>query len=371
MTEMKTEKGIKLICIAMLAMLILSAVNIILIFAVIPGLMASVSIRSVDSFYRATGTLFVINSLLCLAILGLLVVKIFGIAMVYLGRAEFGSEHDRKASIGGILIIVGFVIGQISTTSGLGAILFALGMVFLIMTIAREEHRRLLWIGFGFTVALSLLSQFLVLYQMFIFRYFISLTYLIIIQVGSLIGSALTLLAYHGTYRGIKEGAIAPVTGPWEQHAPPIQKGKAVPEKTVEVTREDECGDLAVYLSNTLGISKRHASALQEAGYGSIHSLRSLTAKDLISIRGVNPTVARKIVGRLREMKGDEMVAHFSNTFGIDMEAARAVYEAGYRTMQDLEFATIDELILMDGINPTVARKVVRKIEMESGLVAY
>jgi len=376
MTELKTEKGIRFICIAMFISLALSLIGTMVYLLIFPSLM-SVALSSglaspiTGNIPTAFGALIIFSSILCLTGLGLLVLEIFGIVFVYNGRAEFGIEHDKKVSTGCVMLIVGFVLTFIPFVGVVGSILFGLGMVYLIVDIAREEHRRMLWIGFGITVGITIISQSLIIYQMTLLRIVFSLTLLILLELAELIGALFTLLAFHGTYRGIKEGIIAPVTGPVEELTPPIQERKAVPEKTVEVTGEDESGDLATYLSNTLGISKHHASALQEAGYGSIDSLIFVTAKDLISIQGVNPTVARKIVGRLKEMKGDEIIVHFSKTFGITMEAARAVYQAGYRTMQDLEFATIDELILMDGINPTVARKVVRKIDMASGLQAY
>ena len=376
MTELKTEKGLRFICIAMFISLVLSLIGTMVYLLIFPSLMSAAlsggfTSPSTSSFSNVFGALIVFSSILCLAGLGLLVLEIIGIVFVYNGREEFGPEHDSKVSTGCILLIVGFVLNFIPFAGVFGTIIFALGMVYLIVEIAREEHRRMLWIGFGFSVVVSVISQSLVMYQMISLRMVFSLTSLVLIELAETIGVIFTLLAFYGTYRAVNEGVIAPVTGPVEQHAPSIQERKAVMEKTIEMTGEAERGDMAAYLMNTLGISKGHASALQEAGYGSIVSLRLLTVEDLISIEGVNPTVARKIVGRLREIKENEMIIHFSNTFGIDMKAARAVYEAGYRTMQDLEFATIDELILMDGINPTVARKVVRKIDTDSGLAAY
>ena len=375
MTELKTEKGIKFITIALFASLVLSLISTIVYLTDFPSLVSAVLSSSytsmgVDNFYNVMGIFLVISSLLCLVGLGLLIVKVIGIVTVYMGRSEFGQEHDKKVSTGCIMIIVGFVVGFVPMVGALSGIAFALGMVYLIVSIALEEHRRLLWAGFGFTLGLAIISQGLMFYQMFTFRMIFSLTYVLLIEVGSLIGGTLILLAFYGTYRGIKEGAIAPVTGTGELHVATIPEEKAVPERVHEAAG-DERGDIIADLSKTLGISMYHAGILNKAGYQSIDELRSATMKDMISLRGVNPTVARKIVKRMKGIRDDEIVTHFSKTFGITMEAARAVYEAGYRTMQDLEFATVDELILMDGINPTVARKVVRKIETDSGLQAY
>ena len=48
------------------------------------------------------------------------------------------------------------------------------------------------------------------------------------------------------------------------------------------------------------------------------------------------------------------------NTLSIDMHTARVLHQNGYKKPADLEGATVDDIITIEGINPTRARQILQ-----------
>lgn len=58
----------------------------------------------------------------------------------------------------------------------------------------------------------------------------------------------------------------------------------------------------------------------------------------------------------------DEVVKKYSEFFGIDEERAMALYDAGYKQLSDFDDAIAEDLIIVEKINPTIAREIVKKV---------
>ena len=59
----------------------------------------------------------------------------------------------------------------------------------------------------------------------------------------------------------------------------------------------------------------------------------------------------------------EHMTDIYRTVLKLDSDRALALYRAGYTRLDDLEGVGVDALIKVDGINPTIARKIVRSVE--------
>lgn len=58
----------------------------------------------------------------------------------------------------------------------------------------------------------------------------------------------------------------------------------------------------------------------------------------------------------------DEIVKKFSEFFELDEERALALYQAGYKRLEDFKDAIVEDIIMVEKINPTIARTIINKI---------
>ena len=57
-----------------------------------------------------------------------------------------------------------------------------------------------------------------------------------------------------------------------------------------------------------------------------------------------------------------ETVEKYMELFEINQERASELYDAGYKRLEDFQDAIVEDLILVDKINPTIARSIINKI---------
>ena len=76
---------------------------------------------------------------------------------------------------------------------------------------------------------------------------------------------------------------------------------------------------------------------------------------DIIVEKEPEQLPARKEIGR------DETVLQFMFDFDISEERAQAIYDMGYRNKAEFKDAIPKDLIMIKGINPTIAKKIVEK----------
>jgi hypothetical protein len=60
--------------------------------------------------------------------------------------------------------------------------------------------------------------------------------------------------------------------------------------------------------------------------------------------------------------KSDSTIESFMKIFDIDKKRASLLFNNGYTSMDDLKGATVEDLTSIEGMSPTVARKIVSKI---------
>ena len=218
MTALKTEMGIKFIVIAY----IMNSVYLIATY-------------TEKWFFRSDQNFFlVIMGLLCLLPFGVLIFQIVGLVKIYQGRREFNKEHTQKVKTGMILIIVGLCVSSLSFLGlideiffwlgTIGSTIYGLGFVFLIIKIVQAKHRTLLGAGFGASICASMITFSIIIIDN------VSLERIGFLGgVAAVIGSIMTLIAYIGTYKGIKDGMIQP--GFLPTMTPPPKYGGLQPDQ--------------------------------------------------------------------------------------------------------------------------------------------
>ncbi len=76
---------------------------------------------------------------------------------------------------------------------------------------------------------------------------------------------------------------------------------------------------------------------------------------------GIGPELA--LTRSDEEVLGEsQMVQTYMREFNIPREKAQSIYDAGYRRMGDLYEAIPEDLMMVKGINPTLARKIISTV---------
>lgn len=63
------------------------------------------------------------------------------------------------------------------------------------------------------------------------------------------------------------------------------------------------------------------------------------------------------------DMPGNGTIQTFMSEFSIDQEKARSLIDSGYMRMGDFHEAIPEDLMLVNGINPTIARRIVKRMD--------
>jgi hypothetical protein len=160
--------------------------------------------------------------------MALLVVEIIGLVQVYQGKDEFGKRHSANVRYGLILIVVSFVLTFVMAFAGgmmsfngailvqaslnhVAAVFMVLGSVYLILAIAQERARLMLWSGFWLQCSVLLVYFLLaLLLSIGATGTMVVISAYVMVGILSLLSASLMVLAYYGTYKGIKEGTIRP-----------------------------------------------------------------------------------------------------------------------------------------------------------------
>jgi ERCC4-type nuclease len=61
--------------------------------------------------------------------------------------------------------------------------------------------------------------------------------------------------------------------------------------------------------------------------------------------------------------KQDKALSQFTQVLGMERTRARKIYNAGYKSIDDLKNVTVEELIQIDDINPTLAKRIMQRID--------
>ena len=238
MTQSKTFQGIKFIMIALLLDLVMGVFGIITAISSFVGSEMGMgsgggimgSTPDTEAMMANLGLLCLVLLLTGLAFLGWLTLMIVGLVKIYQGRHEFDQEHSKKVKTGMILLIIGLALTFVVGLAGI--ICVSLGLIFLINRIAQPKHRTMLWVGFVF-ICFSAFLGLLNLIMIFVFWDNAAVLggFSLSIALFDMMGVSITLMAYNGTYKGIKEGIIQPVMMPTYMMPPPGYGGSLPPDQ--------------------------------------------------------------------------------------------------------------------------------------------
>jgi len=70
----------------------------------------------------------------------------------------------------------------------------------------------------------------------------------------------------------------------------------------------------------------------------------------------------RSSTKKARHQEYGKAVEQFMKAFSIDKQRASILYSGGYTSLHDFEKATVGDIASLDGISPTMARKIVSKM---------
>ncbi len=256
MVETRTGKGIWLLHRSMMGEFIVTLFSQLTLFALL--------YLSIDSDGEETGLGGINLGILCLIGIILLTIsaifvtaQIMGIVKLYRGRYEFGCRHRKNMLVGLTLYGIGWLIVSFAlfvpwVFSLAGVMVIHLSYVFFIVSVAKTKQRRMLWIGFAMRVASPILL--IVGWIFILWTWTVSLGSELeaqpVVMVGvtvtalalGLAGFVVTVMAYGGTCKAIRDGSIEPSFEepggtPYGHHAhyqahyypPSVRKDPAIP----------------------------------------------------------------------------------------------------------------------------------------------
>jgi len=272
----------------------------------------------------------------------LALIMIYGSYQIYEESKNFGDEQNEKAKWGLILVVffgitvlarlvgsggLGFVI-----LSHMGLVSMAVGLLLLIYHLASENDLLKLKIGAGIMCSLAFLSLFISPFS--VFGTFVLVTFLCG-YILMIVGYAFTLKKLEAEYPSVAkpEKPVEKVKGEPEVTAEkPPEKLEIIAEEKPESAGKETELDLKAYDIPELELKDRSRISLEER---------------------VETILEEKVDKQLG------VVDEFSEKFGISGYHAQLLRDADYRKIEDLKDATREDLMMVKGINPTVARKII------------
>ena len=79
--------------------------------------------------------------------------------------------------------------------------------------------------------------------------------------------------------------------------------------------------------------------------------------------------VGEPVKKRSKKKKGgrdvDKVIKEFMEKFSLDKKRASILYSGGYTTIKDFKKATVEDIASLDGITPTIARRIISRTESD------
>jgi len=268
--------------------------------------------RGIERIWNFLIAYFIIILILCMFV-------IFGAILIYKGSLDFGETHEKMAKLALIFLVIWFISDHLLGTFGsiksvtvfniLGSVAFAAGIVLLIYGISIGRSRTALIAGGG------------------------------VYTLGRIIGST------PSQSTAIAGSIIAAV------------------------------GFLSIILAYfmTLKNLNRTDFSISELFHWKAGRVREVPISDTRPHRSADQNgIIAADVDRYKiekEAAKESTIDLFSERFNISKHHASLLYEAGYISEDDFKLATIEEILFVDGVNPTIARKILDMIEPERNLL--
>jgi len=244
-------------------------------------------------------------------ILILSAIEIIGAFMIFKGSSDFGERHNQMGKWGFILLIFWYIFDHILGTFGssysvatfniLGSLAFTCGIILLVYNITAGKDRIVLMTGGIIFLLGKTLGSF--------FYQWAAITGSVISSVG--------MISIIITYSII----------------------------LIKIDRPDF--SISEYCKQKIGRTRETSISGKP--------LQRVTEQEKVFAAYITPFETKK------EAQQGLTIDMFSEKFNISEHHAALIYDAGYISVEDLKFATIEELLFVDGMNPTVARKIIDK----------
>lgn len=248
--ELNTKMGLMFHNWALIVFLTLIIINLIFIaiFFAVVSLFISSDFSVMFWLAEMTGVMLILYIILSILII---VFWCIGLYFTYRGKVEFGEAHTRKVKLAMNLFFTSLIIYLIyfivlmstmfamifgpamflqgdfrffaltillfETIGGIGAILLAFHIVYLVIELVDERHKKMLWTGYvlnflGIIVYLALITS----------QVMMSFIYLIVMAILTMVlllfAFILFLFCYRSAYFRIREGELKPVVVPLIQY---------------------------------------------------------------------------------------------------------------------------------------------------------
>jgi predicted DNA-binding helix-hairpin-helix protein len=102
----------------------------------------------------------------------------------------------------------------------------------------------------------------------------------------------------------------------------------------------------------------RRLSSADEGMEAEAKTVASELSRDRTA-QAFNPDIDPKSSAALSE---EETIALYCRSFDINADKARSLYASGYKRLGDLQEAIPEDLLLVRGINPTVAKRIISTV---------
>ncbi|HVL48301.1 MAG TPA: DNA-directed RNA polymerase subunit A'' [Candidatus Thermoplasmatota archaeon] len=121
--------------------------------------------------------------------------------------------------------------------------------------------------------------------------------------------------------------------------------------KEIEVTESQITELLALK-----GVDKKKAEALYRHGFRTKEDIKRTPIEYILDIDEIDEELAESLINQVTDL--EETVEEFTEIPGVGRSKAEALVEAGYKTIYDLQRASLDELAEVQGIGEELAERI-------------
>ena len=354
MTHVQTKKGIKIIFIALIAVI---ALGIICSFINEIIFRSAMGDRSIEDFYKTLETMETVSDVFYVFGLLAMVVVLFGAYNIYTDSSSFSETHNKKTKISCVFLCISVFLSifyffrenvdLFIITSSMSNIAYGIGIYLLVMEIAPKFDKHMILIAMISLIAAGVFQ--------------LSGSYWYVGSGASLtlgrIGTVLVIVAYIETYIFFTGKDAGLVEGSTEK---PIEKKEELTEDIGE--EEGPAEDIADKEGPTDDIEEKEEPAEDIADEeGPTEDIEEKEGPaEVVKDEGeekeeISTSMERIMEDRTRE----EVINDYAEKFNISLPHAEVLFTSGYYKIEDLRSSSIEELLIIDEINPTIARKVV------------
>ena len=344
MTHVQTKKGIKIIFIALIALVVLGIIHSFIHEMILRSLITDPFSGSFSETYETIETAYDVFHIFGLLVMFLV---LFGAYFIYMDSSSFSETHKQKTKMGivflGIWVVFSFFYflrenaDLYIITSTISGIAYAIGIYLLVIEIAPKFDKNMILIGMISIITASF-------FQFIDFHSYIGGGASMVL---GRIGRILFIVAFVEIYFFLTRNDLGLVEKLTEG---PIEKKE---EDTVDIVGKEEP---AKYIEGKEGHTEDIEGKEEPAEDVEGKEEPTEDIKDEEEEKDESSTLMDRI---LEDRTKDEVINDYAEKFNISLLHAEVLFTSGYYKIEDLSSSSIEELLIIDEINPTIARKIV------------